>query len=561
MLQIWACEQEFIKGYIERVINASPGDVQAANSIFSGMEQPEILAVDGTEAAISIRGLLSQNGPSPVDRFFGFDGTSYAAIIQAIDEIRADRNIETVKLLLDTPGGEIKGVDQVWSAVFNLAQEKTVISVNLGLLASAGYWISSPSDRIVADSPTALTGSVGVVITYVDTSKLEERAGIKFVQVVSKNAPAKRPDLNTKEGLKVVQDRADSLERIFITRIAQGRGVTEDKVIKDFGRGDVLLAADPDPEKPTAVSRGLIDAVEATGPALSGAVPEAAMAALQEGETLAGATPFRDLKIVDRPWDKTAADRRLRSATGSTEKPSRSYRGGFFWFDSADWENFGAYKLPFVDVVDGEQVAIRRAVFAADAAMGGARGGVKIPQGDRAAVQRHIDRYKAKIEKQDKEQGGALHPVDQGITEKERKKMDDLIKLMAENPVIKTQHEELVEKAITDAVAASTAKLQGLEERVKACVPYLVDSSYPVSVQKLAVDVLQGTQEKAALIGAVTVIDAQREQENHEKAKADTEEPGETPAQQQDAARTDGEIHSDHDYEAQVLRFRKIRGH
>jgi len=455
MFQIWACETEFVKGYIERVINASPADVQAANEIFHAAEQPEILAASGKEATITIKGLLSQSGPSPIDRFFGYEGTSYAGIIRSIEAIRADRNIETVRLLLDTPGGEVKGVDQVWTAVYNLAQEKTVISENLGLMASAGYWIGSPSDRIVADSPTALTGSIGVVITYIDTSKFEERIGIKFVEVVSKNAPNKRPDLSTKDGLKVVQERADALERIFIKRIAQGRGVTDKKVAQDFGRGAVLLAADPDASAPTAVSVGLIDSVRADSPAPT----------LQDQE---------------------------QAATAQEE-----------------------------DTTDGGE-----------------------------------------LKKDEKKQGATLSHPDQGIkTEKEIRKMDDLIKLMAENPALKTQHQELVDKAIADAVAGPEAKLQTLEENVAACVPYLVGSAYPEPVQKLACDVLQGNAEKAALLGAVTVIDSQKETDNTAQAAEESTQAGETPGQQAgEEPRADGEIHNENDYQAQRARFRALRG-
>lgn len=112
------------------------------------------------------------------------------------------------------------------------------------------------------------------------------------------------------------------------------------------------------------------------------------------------ATPFRDLPLAerDKPWDATAARSRVRQFTNSEEKPGPNYKDGFFWFDRTDKENFGAYKLPFADVVDGKLVAIPRGIFAAAAAMQGARGGVDIPDTERAAVERHINRYYDKMD-------------------------------------------------------------------------------------------------------------------------------------------------------------------
>jgi HK97 family phage prohead protease len=112
------------------------------------------------------------------------------------------------------------------------------------------------------------------------------------------------------------------------------------------------------------------------------------------------ATPFRDLSLADRdrPWDANSALSRVKQLTDSEEKPGKDYKDGFFWFDRADKENFGAYKLPFADVIDGKLVAIPRGIFAAAAAMQGARGGVDIPDAERAAVERHINRYYNKMD-------------------------------------------------------------------------------------------------------------------------------------------------------------------
>ena len=110
--------------------------------------------------------------------------------------------------------------------------------------------------------------------------------------------------------------------------------------------------------------------------------------------------PFQDLPLAerDRAWDSSAALSRVRTFTDSTETPSRSYRRAFLWFDSNAPENFGSYKLPIADVINGRLTAVPRGVFAANAALAGARGGVDIPDSDRPRVQANVDRYLRKIE-------------------------------------------------------------------------------------------------------------------------------------------------------------------
>ena len=112
------------------------------------------------------------------------------------------------------------------------------------------------------------------------------------------------------------------------------------------------------------------------------------------------ATSFQNLPLADRtrPWDSGQALSRVRDFTGSEDAPASDYKRAFFWWDEAAGELFGSYKLPFVDVIDGRLVAVPRGIFAAAAAMAGARGGVEIPDQDRPGVISHINRYYEKMD-------------------------------------------------------------------------------------------------------------------------------------------------------------------
>lgn len=248
--KIWAFEPEFAREYQQRIENVTPQEIEAAERMYGGKETPSIYSKDGDIANISITGPLSRKGPSIVDMLFGFGGTSYAKIVESIRLAEEDFSIKEINLQEDTPGGEVTGVDEVYKVIAKC--KKKITAINRGMIASAGYWIASACDKIVASEETSRTGSIGVVITAVDYSKFYEDHGVKVVEIVSKNAPNKRPDIKTKRGRDVLQEQADKIEEIFIARVAKGRKKTPETVISDFGKGGMMLVKD-------AMSAGMVD--------------------------------------------------------------------------------------------------------------------------------------------------------------------------------------------------------------------------------------------------------------------------------------------------------------
>lgn len=111
------------------------------------------------------------------------------------------------------------------------------------------------------------------------------------------------------------------------------------------------------------------------------------------------AVPYQDLPLAEREdeWDSSAAVERVRKFTDSNETPSAAYKRAFLYYDKNEEDLFGAYKLPIADVIDGELMAVPRAIFAAAAALRGARGGVDIPREDRQKIVDNIEKYYKKM--------------------------------------------------------------------------------------------------------------------------------------------------------------------
>lgn len=136
-----------------------------------------------------------------------------------------------------------------------------------------------------------------------------------------------------------------------------------------------------------------------------------AVATSVRGAVPVGNLPTR-IASRDTAWDSTGAIERIRTETGSDEEPSDTYRSAFLYFEDGMEEDFTAYKLPVCDVVDGDLAVIPRAVFAARAALEGARGGVDMPEDERPKVEATIN---ALYERMDMDP-----PFEMGSTNEER---------------------------------------------------------------------------------------------------------------------------------------------
>jgi len=268
MREIFYCaERDFLESYLKEKAACSLDDLKAASDLWGNpITEPgtdaavnEIYSVDRDTAHIKIEGPLSIKGPDAWDRFWGYNGASYKTIIAAMERAKTDSSIVRVIFDIDSPGGTLAGCDETWQAHKDLAAKKPTEVRAGNLLASAAYEIATPAHKILATVPSSRIGSIGVLVATYDWSKWEEKIGIKEIIITSSNAPDKHPDVSTKHGRDTIKTQLDALERIFYSRIAESRNVTTDHIAEHFGRGGLLVAADPSKEHDDAIRSGMID--------------------------------------------------------------------------------------------------------------------------------------------------------------------------------------------------------------------------------------------------------------------------------------------------------------
>lgn len=195
-------------------------------------------------------------------------GTTLAALSLALTDALDNPAIRRIIMNFDSPGGEITGVHELAERIRAANRKKPVTAYIGGQCASAAYWLASATGRVVVDE-TAMVGSIGVIMSTLDTSKRDEAAGVRRIEIVSSQSPDKRLDATTDPGRAKLQTHVDTLADVFIADVARFRGTTADKVKRDFGRGGLLVgkaAIRAGMADSTGSLEGLIAATSTTSP-------------------------------------------------------------------------------------------------------------------------------------------------------------------------------------------------------------------------------------------------------------------------------------------------------
>lgn len=150
-----------------------------------------------------------------------------------------DPAVRAIVLDADSPGGEATGINELSDLIYNARSQKRIVTYVSGMAASAMYWIGSAAGEIVVDD-TAQLGSVGVVMTL---AMAAQRDGAKSFEIVSSNAPNKRPNPETESGRAQLQARVDELASVFLDKVARNRGIRRDQVNDRFRQGGIATGA------------------------------------------------------------------------------------------------------------------------------------------------------------------------------------------------------------------------------------------------------------------------------------------------------------------------------
>ena len=151
--------------------------------------------------------------------------------IQALKQFRETKGIKAVVVRIDSPGGVVAPTQEIYEEIAKLRKKKPVFASLGGLAASGGYYIASACEQVVSN-PGTLTGSIGVIMQLGNVEELMKRLGVQGYSI--KSGPNK--DIGsplkplTPEGKAILQSLVDNVHGQFVSAVAKGRGLPEEKV-------------------------------------------------------------------------------------------------------------------------------------------------------------------------------------------------------------------------------------------------------------------------------------------------------------------------------------------
>ncbi|MCJ7854017.1 S49 family peptidase [Pseudomonas monteilii] len=167
--------------------------------------------------------------------------TSTQILATDIQRALDDPKVKSIVLNIDSPGGVASGINELAEMIYAGRDRKRIVAYIGGIGASAAYWIASAAGEIVIDE-ASLAGSIGVVVEAVVED--EKKTGRTRYQIVSRNAPNKRPDLGTEEGRAKMGETIDAMAEVFVGKVARNLGVAAEKVPDMGDNGGIRVGAD-----------------------------------------------------------------------------------------------------------------------------------------------------------------------------------------------------------------------------------------------------------------------------------------------------------------------------
>ena len=202
-------------------------------------------------AWIKIYGVISQDSNNnPFGR-----PTGASAIAKRIREAGKDKNVKAIVLDINSPGGTVASVQNIYSEILKAKENKKVVALFRDVAASGGFYVAMAADKIVAE-PGTITGSVGVIMQTSNLEGLFNKIGVKMEPITSGKykdiGSAYRP--MTKEEKDLLQDMVNDTYTQFFEAVKAGRPQVEESVLREYTDGRIFTGQ-------RAFNLGFIDAL------------------------------------------------------------------------------------------------------------------------------------------------------------------------------------------------------------------------------------------------------------------------------------------------------------
>lgn len=233
-----------------------------------------------------ITGVIT-SGRSASGGFMNEGSSGSDSIVRMLRKASENKSLKAIIIRVNSPGGSAAASQEVYNEIMRIRKEtdkKVIISLG-DVAASGGYYIASAGEQIIAN-PASITGSIGVIMKYMNFEGLMDKVGMEAVVLKS----GKLKDMGspyremTDEERDLMQAALGNIHEQFIADVAKGRNmdIAEVRAIAD---GRILTGEQ-------ALGAGLVDTIGGLQDAIEIAGEATGLGKSPEVELLQKDNPF-----------------------------------------------------------------------------------------------------------------------------------------------------------------------------------------------------------------------------------------------------------------------------
>ena len=174
-------------------------------------------------------------------------------VIKHLLEAEEDNSIKAIIIRVNSPGGAVAPSQEIYEEIRRINEKKPVFASFSSVAASGGYYIGAAARKIYSN-PGTLTGSIGVIMQFMNLEKLYDF--LKLDPSVLKSGRYKDTGSEmrsmTNEEKVLMQKMIDGVHRQFIADIVKTRKDRIKGNIKDHAQGQIFSGEE-------ALELGLVD--------------------------------------------------------------------------------------------------------------------------------------------------------------------------------------------------------------------------------------------------------------------------------------------------------------
>jgi protease-4 len=246
-------------------------------TVISRMESNPLAKGDKV-AVIPVKGVISDSEP----------------VIEQLKKFGKDDSVKAIVLRIESPGGGVGPSQEIYEEVRKTGMKKPVLTSMGALTASGGYYIACGTQKVFAN-PGTMTGSIGVIMPFMNVRELVEKIGLRGMTVKSgeyKDIGSPLRDMKPEERA-LLQGVVDNVHMQFVNAVAEGRNLPREEVIR-IADGRIFTGEQ-------AKALGLVDAIGN----LEDAVAEAGKMGKIPGEPRVVTPPKRKISFLELLREET----------------------------------------------------------------------------------------------------------------------------------------------------------------------------------------------------------------------------------------------------------------